>query len=453
MPRSTNSDSTAVIGVQPNGDVPSAANVSAAATPSPDAPAQPVRRSTDCQFLTATSPVDLAFCEPFDAASLDPETRSGDLDATIWGVSRTNTRVNFGQQMHNDWLTAHLDGCTAEPEPVLPPSDVRVCDGRLYEASSDGTGESTLAMYPKQPFDIEGRTGIAVFDISANSEGPHAAWPEWWWTDQPVPAPHGSLPGKNPYARNSFGFEIASDNCADDETSISKMMITKDYRLTELDFERVGCVKRGDPDGALNHFEIRINKDRAEVWATDPGQTDIRLLASADVAMPLTRGVVWIEDLHYNGCKDNSQCDHTFVWDNVGFDGPTPYRDLTFDVQDSLAPTDDDDIVSLGYAIGPDADASLTAPGVYWLQDPTHAYVGFNLWPDGREMPEVRVNGGPWHQTEWPYGDTVSSMNTFALPIEMSEVVTGANTIEFRSGVDTVITNVNIILIAAAPVP
>ena len=44
-------------------------------------------------------------------------------------------------------------------------------------------------MYPKQPFDIAGRTGTIAFDVSDDSHGNHRAWPELWYTDQPVPAP------------------------------------------------------------------------------------------------------------------------------------------------------------------------------------------------------------------------------------------------------------------------
>ena len=53
---------------------------------------------------------------------------------------------------------------------------------------------TTLAMYPKQPFDFAGRTGTVAFDVTNDTSGTHGTWPEFWLTDQPVPAPftHGS---------------------------------------------------------------------------------------------------------------------------------------------------------------------------------------------------------------------------------------------------------------------
>ena len=46
-----------------------------------------------------------------------------------------------------------------------------------------------------------------------------------------------------------------------------------------------------------------------------------------------TRGLVWIEDVHYNADKGvvPSQHDHTFSWDNVAFDGPFTDRDFSYD--------------------------------------------------------------------------------------------------------------------------
>ena len=44
-------------------------------------------------------------------------------------------------------------------------------------------------MYPKQPFDFAGKTGTVSFDVSNDTQGTHAAWPEFWLTDIPVPTP------------------------------------------------------------------------------------------------------------------------------------------------------------------------------------------------------------------------------------------------------------------------
>ena len=408
----------------------------------------PSHRSGDCLFSRS---VDVAFCDSFDGPNPDPSTRSGALDPDVWGVSRTNTANNLGQQQHNDWLPAHVVGCGSTAA-ALPPNDVRICDGKLFEAVNDGTGQSTLAMYPKQPFDIVGRTGTIVFDVTANSQGNHAAWPEFWWTDQPVPAPHGTSSSNTPFARNSFGFTMTG-NCPDGYTGVGGIETTRDYVPTEVEFENQGClITRGSAD-KLNHFEVRISETHVDIFGTDAGGGPLKLLAATDVSMPLTRGVIWIEDVHYNGGKFNDQGDHTFVWDKVGFDGPTPYRDLTFDVQDALVPKDSG-LTSLGYLVEAKPRA-VTAHGVHWLQTPKTAYVAFNLYSADLTFPDVRVNGATWHTTPWPFPDDfTNTVHTYAVPIPLEEIKPGDNTIEFRTPTSAVVVmNINIILIAAAPVP
>jgi hypothetical protein len=189
------------------------------------------------------------------------------------------------------------------------------------------------------------------------------------------------------------------------------------------------------------------------VWASDAGSLEVRRIAVATLSMPLTRGVIWLEDAHYNACKFDSQCVHSFAWDNVGFDGPAPYRDMTFDVQDALSPGGGG-AVNLGYAVnGGAGSAALAVPGVTWRQTPTAAFVGFNWFPfqSPGTVPEVRVNGGPWHSVSWPFDPTVYSWRTIAVEVPMSEIHAGENTVQFRNGTSTIVANVNIILIAASP--
>jgi hypothetical protein len=403
-----------------------------------------------CRFQKAAQPLRVAFCDSFDVAQPNPATRSGDLDSVLWGVSRISTKVNIGQNEYNWFYPAQLRGCGAT-QTVTPPRDVRICNGRLVEALSDRGEIPTLAMYPKQPFDIAGRTGTVVFDVSADSEGPHAAWPEFWWTDQPVPAPHAELPSEFPYARHAFGF-VLTLQCPNNQIGVEKMYAIRNYVVQELPFTSTGCVNKGSVSGNLNHFEVLINQNRVEVWATNPGSTTIKRIAVADNArLSLTRGLIWLEHVQYNGCKFNNQCLHTFAWDNVGFDGPTPYRDLSFDAQDALVPIGTR-AVQLGYLVTR-SGKSIQVPGVTRRQTPTGAIVTFNWFPYTRSVPAVSVNGGPVHATKWPFDSMTYGWRTIAVPVPVSEIWNGTNTVKFTSTDETVISNVNIILIAGAPVP
>lgn len=410
-----------------------------------------------CGVQLNTSP--MAFCDTFSStAGANPASRSGDLDAQIWGVSRTNTMVNPGQGQFNQWFSATLSGCGAN-QTVFAPRDVRICNGRVVTALVDGGGQPYLALYPKQPFDIAGgRTGTIGFDVGDDSQGPHAAWPEFWWTDQPVPAPNGGqIPAQEATARNSMGISFA-DQCGTNhgpQISVDAMFASRNYVRSDLAFVRNGCVNKGSAT-ALNHVEIRVSQSTVQVYMTNPGSTTLVLVATASNAnLTMTRGVIWVEAVHYNAGKFDSQGDHGFVFDNVGFDGPKPYRDLSFDVPDAGTTNGS----NLGWRITATPVALHTLP-VFQLQTPTSVIVTFNYWisccqPEFN-VPQVRVNGGPWHATTPRPVDNGDSWSTIAVPVPLSEVLTSnvSNLIEFRTGGSTeVVSNVNIILIAGAPVP
>jgi len=412
--------------------------------------------STQCNLSKADQPASVAFCDSFDRPDGDPATRSGDLNAQVWGVSRTNNLTNPSQGQLDEFVPATLTGCGASQQ-VLPPHDVRVCNGRLISAVNDGGAQAIVAMYPKQPFDIAGRTGTVVFDVSADSEGPHAAWPEFWWTDQPVPAPHApEFSGQFPFARNSFGFSI-TDQCGDNHgprIGVGTMGVTRSFAAADLPFTHGECVTKGSATGALNHFEVRISQDRVEIWGSDAGTTTLKLMATATNAnLTMTRGLIWLENVHYNGDKFDNQQDHEFAFDNVGFDGPTPYRDLSFDVPDANT-TGRVGGINLGWSVSSTPRVLTTVP-VYRLQSPTSALVTFNWFPTNAALvPSVRVNDGPLHETAWPFDSTTYVWRTIAVSVPVAEVHDGPNTITLTLGNgETAVANVNIILVAGSPVP
>lgn len=397
---------------------------------------------------TACGLTDPAFCETFDVAKPDTTTRTGDLDESYWGVSRVRRAEGSGDN-DSPWVAAALDGAN-----VLPPNDVRIHDGTLHEAVNDSDGETVLAMYPKQPWDILNRTGIATFQVGNDAQNEHAAWPEFWWTDQPVPAPTGTQdtthPGIQNAARNSVGVLFAEQctSAAGGSTGnttqwvgVSSIQVTSNYsEPKDLPMTVTGCVKKGDHDH-LNTYQIRASINRIEVWGSDPGGT-LKMLAFSNSTLPMTRGVIWINDVHYNANKFGTQGNHEFVWDNVGFDGPAPYRDLTYDVKDK-SPT------SLGY----DTPATFTVNGVAPTLTPTGAFVNLNWFALNKNLPQVSVNGGAYSTMTWPSTWTQTFVErTVAIPI--TGWVNGTNTIAVKiAGGSTGVSNINLVLIAAAPVP
>ena len=437
----------------------------------------------DCGFTAA------AFCETFDAPAGNGN-RSGNLNGALWGVSRQLGAVNFGQGQYYDVASALMHRC-GDDVTVLPPNDVAICNGEAVDAVNDQHGVTSLAMYPKQPFDIAGRTGTVTFDVSDDSHGSHRAWPEFWYTDQPVPAPFTHFSSLQSVPRNGLGVRFAGycpPNepgcgvrfiCPDEPPdvpviTVDSAVVVNDYvsndSFTDVDpgtisVTPVDCVKASSGPGDLNRFQLAISQDEVDVYGSDAGTTaPLKLIAVIDnMSLTLTRGLIWIEDVHYNGDKDGpDQGTHTFTWDNVGFDGPLIARDLTFDVLDALVPVEGyPGLFNLGWATfpGDSEPLTLTVPGVYNLSRAAGALLTFNYSTYNPVTVSYRVNDGAWHDQPWPFGAcytqndfVLCGAKTIAVPVDLGDVRYGANTIQFRSSDATAIANVDLILQGAGGV-
>ena len=98
-----------------------------------------------------------------------------------------------------------------------------------------------------------------------------------------------------------------------------------------------------DNSGITNHVELRISQNQIDVYATDAGVTPSpanlkRIAVVTDANLSLTRGLIWLEDVHYNADKGRTECTIAkgahVCWDNVAFDGPFTYRDFSYDALD-----------------------------------------------------------------------------------------------------------------------
>jgi hypothetical protein len=433
---------------------------------------------------------DPAFCATFDAP-MPTGNRSGDLDGTLWGVSRQLGATNFGQQQYYDVAPSTMDLCGTSVQ-AQPPWDVRICHGRLVDSVNDQHGVTALAMYPKQPFDIAGRTGTIVFDVSDDSHGNHRAWPELWYTDQPLPAPFTHFSSLQSVPRNGFGVRFAAycppnvpgcgvrPVCPDEPAdvgviTVDSAVVVNDYVSNEsftdvapgpIKVRQVGCVKASSGPGDMNRFKLRVSQDRIDVYGTDAGTRAPfkHLAAITNMHLTLTRGLVWLEDVHYNGDKDGpDQGTHTFTWDNLGFDGPVLPRDLAFDVLDAMEPVAGyPGLLNLGWnvPVGNATPLALHVPQVTGIDRAAGALLTFNYTSYNPVTVSYRVNGGAWHKQPWPFGAcytqngfVLCGAKTIAVPVPLTELRTGANIVRFRSSDATAIANVDLILQGAGGVP
>src|SRR5262249_8144351 len=180
--------------------------------------------------------------------------------------------------------------CDGTTPLVQPPNDIVVCNGQLREASNDDmTGVldqgtvTTLAMYPKQPFDFAGRTGTISFDVSNDTHGMHAAWPEIWISDLPIPAPfiHNNTVG--PLPQNGLGLRLGGqgpvnqwgacpngNNLGVNRWTLDSAVAVRNYVADDTDMTpqtvkvtRLDCVTAApNNSGLMNHVEIRVGQNQ-----------------------------------------------------------------------------------------------------------------------------------------------------------------------------------------------
>jgi hypothetical protein len=442
--------------------------------------------STPAPGMTANCGMQLGgpviFCDSFDNRNPGIPSRSGDLDPNVWGVSRASGNVNFGQSIYNQWAaTTQLQTCNGL-NTVTPPNDVMICNGQLREATNDNGMVTTLAMYPKQPFDFKERVGTVSFDVSNDAHGIHSAWPEFWMTNLPVPIPFSHFESWQALPQHGFGIRFSAsvapggygscpngNNLDKRRWTVGSAAVVRDYVMedtrlgrTTLTVKQIDCViAPPDNSGTTNHIEIKISQNQIDVYAADAGVAPssatlkhIAVITNANLSF--TRGLIWLEDVHYNADKGESRPDalsqkqHTFVWDNVAFDGPFTYRDFSYDALDAGQFDATTNTLNLGKFSLPNHTASWDVLNIPPNPHGSAVRVLFNFTEEANPVPTVLnvIVNGHTHPTPWPFPDTlINTWRTFAVTIPISDIVPGINVVELGADRALVTSNVNIVLV------
>lgn len=448
------------------------------------------QQTSSCGLILGGAPI---FCEPFDVVNAGIPSRTGDLDPNVWGVSRFTSWTNFSVGMYNGWTqNTPLSLCDGTTPNVLVPRDVQICNGTLREATADnpsGVFDNgnvlALAMYPKQPFDFAGRTGTVAFDVSNDTHATHAAWPEFWLTDLPTPVPFGGH-FFNSFSPNSLGIRLGgmtpaggqggcptNANADKPRWSVDSAIVVRNYVYEDANYQGYSpgtvsnppltltvndcVVSPPDGSGVMNHVEFRISQSQIEVWASDAGvvatpATLKKIATITNANLSFTRGLIWMVDAHYNADKGfpPSQRSHTFVWDNVAFDGPFTYRDFSYDALDAGVIDAAMNTVDLGKLSFPGQTSTWNVAGLPANPQGTAARVLFNFENASAPNPtvlNVTVNGHA-HSVPWPYPDSITnSWRSLAVTIPLTDLVVGTNVVQIGSDQTQITSNVNIVLV------
>jgi len=164
---------------------------------------------------------------------------------------------------------------------VNRPYEIQVCNDEVVDTVSDAGTVTSLAMYPKQPFDFAGRTGTIALDVSNDTHGSHAAWPELWITDQPVPAPFAHEASLQALPRSEFGIRLAGctdttgqeNTCSLGSDGVDSAITVGNYAEDDsfnggsLKVIGLGSVLKSQPgSGQMNHYEIRVSQGQIDAY-------------------------------------------------------------------------------------------------------------------------------------------------------------------------------------------
>jgi hypothetical protein len=231
---------------------------------------------------------------------------------------------------------------------------------------------------------------------------------------------------------------------------------------TSMTLTMLDCVIASSGPGNMNHVEIQISQTQVDVYATDAGvaataKTLRHIATITNANLTFTRGLVWLEDVHYNADKETlmmgtpastSQREHTFSWDNVAFDGPFTDRDFAYDAPDNTTPGANGS-QNLGQFSMANQTSTWNVPDLPANPQAAAARVLFDF--NGENNPDptvinVIVNGHA-HSVPWPYPDQLKySWRTLAVTVPLTDLVAGTNKVQLGADTAQVFANVDIVL-------
>lgn len=401
-----------------------------------------------------------AFCDTFEQPLQGG--RGGDLDPAKWSFVRLGAS-NLGQGMFNEFFPTTAQFCPTLRTAVVPNRDSFVCGREFGEPNhwmtslNDNGGAPLVAGRILQPFDFANRTGTIAFDVDAKTAGSHSWWPEIWIADRPQPAPHDTIPLTGPplLPRNGVGFVFAGAGCPTSATAgkspgdatagwgaVSQIVVVRGYRDENVRFRAAEQPCYRVQSDHANHFELRIARNRVEVWASDftsnlgaAFPNFRRVLVATNVRLPFTRGYVSFEQAHYNGEKAGVASMQTYHWHGIGFDGPTLPAERAYQVPNALethfvwpSKTKFD-----GYNLGYPIDARAFRLEGIDLAGARRAWLSLTVASEDdqpRLRVRYRVNAHAWRTYVDPRGKTGFASAGVLIPLRLSELRSGANTVQ-----------------------
>jgi hypothetical protein len=402
-----------------------------------------------------------AFCDAFTKPS--PGGRAGALDDAKWSMARLGFGCSPGFAFPETAL--NLCGTWQDVQPGGPDSQFCLTednDPRWVEGFDDNGDFNYLSARIRQPFDFAGRTGTIQWEADARTSGSHGWWVETWITEDPIPGPNFHAPDQLVTSRRAIGITLDL-NCGvpasglgtagAGKVGVSQILIADEYGVTNHydpfapGNDNARCVTT--EQGKLNKVQFKISETRVEVWATGVQGEPLERIAETDVNVGFSRGYAHISHVHYNAHKAEVPSFQAYQWARAAFDGPQLPTPRAYQIADPLTPAqmgnDCAQAYRIAYAVTDgkvydfgdmETPITLKFTGV----DPsggTSARMNFSTsYVNAGDMLRYRFNGGAWHDYQVPAIQDSGARQGFSVPVEVSELVAGDNTVEFGANAD-----------------
>jgi hypothetical protein len=402
-----------------------------------------------------------AFCDAFTKAS--PGGRAGALDDASWSFSRLGYGCSPGFAFPETAL--NVCGTWQTVAPGGPDSEFCVNednDPRWVEGFNDNGDFNYLSARIRQPFDFAGRTGTLQWEADARTSGSHGWWVETWITEDPIPGPNFHPEDQLVTSKRAIGI-VMDLNCGISAAGlgtagaglvgVSQILIANEYGVTNFydpfspENANSRCVTT--EQGKLNKFQFKISETRVEVWATGVHGEAIERIAEADVNVGFSRGYAHISHVHYNAHKAEVSNFQAYQWARIAFDGPQLPIPRAYGIPDPLTKAqvgnDCAEAFRIAYAVTDavvydfgdmSSPVTLKFTGVD-ASGGAGARLNFSTsYVSAGDTLRYRFNGGVWHEYVVPAIQDSGARQGFSVPVDLSDLVAGDNTVEFGTNGD-----------------
>lgn len=405
--------------------------------------------ASSCQFQTSPGAT-AAFCDSFDTAS--PGGRGVDIDDAKWATTRTAPQGIWGNKF---FLITDGDHAPCDSSlPLKPFQDTRICNGQLnLGVAAQNYGLNSYRI--RQPFDFTGRTGTITADFDASTLGGGGDWISIDVSDEPVPVNFyaGGIEG-NLQPRNGININFMNNFAGNTATTCPQVYTYLNFRETSYDAGFGNCINTVRDQ--LNHVEVRLSKTHVDIYASDNGGSNFHLLLSYSISLPFEKGYVHIEGHNHALNKYHGYFNDVVKIDNVGFDGPVLPTERSYQIPDTNDPDPGDSGTNIGFSVDP-TGKSFTLNNVD-LTNATSASITLTSWWEnsnwiygntfaaGAVHILYRFNSGTWHtqtlDADQQYvfsllGNPGSGMISQVIPVTLSDLRQGTNTLEFSFSADS----------------